>query len=163
MIDCQGSTPGHAMHMALAGRIVTAGLLAMLLAGCSAFGAAGPTASAVKKSAGTAVAGQSITLVTLDPAASARVAGFESGRGFLELIGDGPAQGAMIGPGDLLDITIWEAPPAVLFGTAGAGTAAMVGASGAQNRAVLQQTVTTEGCPCLRRGSPHCGPPPPVL
>ena len=145
MSDCQGSIPAQHGAAPRLGRAAVAGLLAALLAGCSSFGAAGPTASAVRKSAGTSVAGQAITLVTLDPAASARVAGFETGRSFVELIGDSEAQGSLVGAGDLLDITIWEAPPAVLFGAAGAGTAAMVGASGAQNRAVLQQTVTTEG------------------
>ncbi len=145
MTNSQGWTLSLRGLPMLPGRGVVAGLLAALLAGCSSFGAAGPTASAVRKAATVTAAGQSITLVSLDRAASARVAGFESRRSFAEVIGDSAAQGAVVGAGDLLDITIWEAPPAVLFGAAGAGTAAMVGASGAQNRAVLQQTVTTEG------------------
>ena len=145
MSECHGPVPSPRGLAPRLGRVAAAALLSALLAGCSAFGAAGPTASAVRKAAEPSAAGQSITLVSLDRAASARIAGFEKGRSFIDLIGDSAAQGSVVGAGDLLDISIWEAPPAVLFGTAGAGTAAMVGASGAQNRAVLQQTVTTEG------------------
>jgi polysaccharide export outer membrane protein len=48
----------------------------------------------------------------------------------------------MIGPGDVLDIALWEAPPAVLFG----GGAVIPGLdAGAQNRAVLQQVVDGSG------------------
>jgi polysaccharide export outer membrane protein len=36
---------------------------------------------------------------------------------FSETLGDAPATQSIIGPGDLLQVTIWEAPPAVLFGS----------------------------------------------
>jgi polysaccharide export outer membrane protein len=145
---------GEAQSLALrAGtprRALATALLAALLAGCTTFGAAGPTASAVRHAATDKAAtdkkvGQDISLVMLDQAALARVNSHERTNSFLELIGDGEAQGVTVGVGDLLDIAIWEAPPAVLFGTAGAGGAATMGATGAQNRAVIQQTVATDG------------------
>jgi polysaccharide export outer membrane protein len=42
--------------------------------------------------------------------------GYQSA-GFAEALGDAPLPGTIIGRGDVLDISIWEAPPAVLFGT----------------------------------------------
>lgn len=119
--------------------------ISVLLVGCSTFGAAGPTAIAVKKGANSSTSGQSISLVYLDRDTAARIAGFERRRSFFDLIGDSPAQGSVIGSGDLVDVSIWEAPPAVLFGAAGAGAATLLGTSGAQNRPLLQQTVTAQG------------------
>lgn len=40
--------------------------------------------------------------------------------GFAEVYGDGLASETVVGRGDVLDISVWEAPPAALFGTAGA-------------------------------------------
>jgi polysaccharide export outer membrane protein len=35
---------------------------------------------------------------------------------FSQTLGDAPPNGNLIGPGDVLEVTIWEAPPAALFG-----------------------------------------------
>ena len=119
--------------------------IGLLLAGCSTFGAAGPSASAITQATSTPSVGQGIALVQLDKASVDRIASVERAQSFLELLGDEETKIVAVGAGDLLDIAIWEAPPAVLFGTAGAGSAATVGATGAQNRSVMQQTVASDG------------------
>lgn len=126
-------------------RSLASALFALLFSGCSTFGAAGPSASAIRQATSTTSVDQGIALVQLDKASVDRIASVERAQSFLELLGDEETQVVAVGAGDLLDIAIWEAPPAVLFGTAGAGSAATVGSTGAQNRSVMQQTVASDG------------------
>ncbi|MDP4604860.1 MAG: polysaccharide export protein [Erythrobacter sp.] len=123
-------------------RIVIAAALAALLAGCTSLGAAGPSAGQVKRIEGQDYAGQQIALIDLDPQTRQRVAAFEQSRGLAERLGEGDVGPWLIGPGDVIDIALWEAPPAVLFG--GGGVIPGLDA-GAQNRAVLQQVVDSAG------------------
>jgi polysaccharide export outer membrane protein len=66
-----------------------------------------------------------------------------------EAIGDAPPTGTVIGPGDVLQVTIWEAPPAVLFGgytTLGsAGSPAMTGTVIQQQSTIPPLTVDENG------------------
>jgi polysaccharide export outer membrane protein len=57
-------------------------------------------------------------------------------------LGDVPPVGTVIAPGDIIDIALWEAPPAMLFGASGlgAGLAAPTSSAG-----VPQQMVGDEG------------------
>jgi polysaccharide biosynthesis/export protein len=120
-------------------------LLATALSACTSLGAAGPSANSVKNIGAKEYDGRDITLVNLSSDTLQRIGNFESSRSFAATLGDGPAVRPVIGAGDTLEITIWEAPPAVLFGqNASNGASASLG-NGAQNRAVLQQVVGTNG------------------
>ncbi len=123
-------------------RIVIAAALAALLAGCTSLGAAGPSAGQVKRIEGQDYAGQQIALIELTPQTRQRVAAFEQSRGLAERLGEGDVGPWLIGPGDVIDIALWEAPPAVLFGSGG-GIPGLD--AGAQNRAVVQQVVDGSG------------------
>jgi polysaccharide export outer membrane protein len=61
---------------------------------------------------------------------------------FAEALGDAPPVGTVIAPGDIIDIALWEAPPAMLFGASGlgAGLAAPTASAG-----IPQQMVGDEG------------------
>jgi polysaccharide export outer membrane protein len=101
----------------------------------------------VRKIDGEAYAGNQIALVELDPLTWQRVSAFEQSQSLAQRLGSGGLGVAgpgnlMIGPGDVLDIALWEAPPAVLFG--GGGVIPGLDA-GAQNRPVVQQVVDGEG------------------
>lgn len=122
--------------------IVVAAALAALLAGCTSLGAAGPSAGQVKRIEGQDYAGKKIALIDLDPQTRQRVGAFEQSRSLAERLGEGDVGPWLIGPGDTLDISLWEAPPAVLFG--GGGVVPGLDA-GAQNRAVVQQMVDAAG------------------
>lgn len=123
-------------------RALAAVVLAGLLAGCTSLGAAGPSAGQVKRIDGQDYAGQQIALVELNPQTRQRVAAFEQSLGLAERLGESDAGAWLIGPGDMLDIGLWEAPPAVLFG--GGGIIPGLD-TGAQNRTVLQQMVDGSG------------------
>lgn len=123
---------------------ITAIALLLATAACASLGASGPSAGKVNKLANTDYAGQGITLVDLNKAALQQIGSYEKSRSLSAIIGDAPAVGAVIGVGDMLDITIWEAPPAVLFGAGGSG-AGSSSALGAQTRSILQQMVSGNG------------------
>lgn len=123
-------------------RAVLAASLAGLLAGCTSLGAAGPSAGQIERIDGRDYAGGQVALVDLDPASRQRVAAYERSLSLAERLGDGSAAAWLIGPGDMLDIALWEAPPAVLFG--GGGVIPGLDA-GAQNRTVVQQMVDADG------------------
>lgn len=127
---------------AAAPRIMLAALLAAVLAGCTSLGAAGPSSGQVRKIEGESYAGNQIALVELDPQTWQRVSAYEQSQSLARRLGESGAGDILIGPGDVLDIALWEAPPAVLFG--GGGVIPGLDA-GAQNRAVLQQVVDGAG------------------
>ncbi|EKY09495.1 capsule polysaccharide export outer membrane protein CtrA [Neisseria sp. oral taxon 020 str. F0370] len=59
----------------------------------------------------------------------------------LAQFGNGAASGGIIYTGDMLDITIWEAPPALLFG----GSLSSVGSGNAQQAKLPDQMVSSKG------------------
>jgi len=119
-----------------------AALMAGLLAGCTSLGAAGPSAGQVRKIDGADYNGGQVALVELTPQTRSHIAAYEQSKGMVERLGESDAGAWLIGPGDVIDIALWEAPPAVLFG--GGGVIPGLDA-GAQNRAVVQQVVDGSG------------------
>jgi polysaccharide export outer membrane protein len=96
----------------------------------------------VHKIDGHSYAGGQIALVNLDQQTWQRVSAFEESRNLSQRLGESGVGDLLIGPGDVLDIALWEAPPAVLFG--GGGVIPGLD-NGAQNRTVLQQVVDSAG------------------
>lgn len=117
-------------------------LASVALSACSALGASGPSHASIRHLNQASPAPQKVTLIHLDNDATTRLNSLEKSRSFATVLGDSAVQDPLLGAGDVLDITVWEAPPAVLFGAAGdAATAGL----GAQNRTVIQQVVGTDG------------------
>lgn len=91
---------------------------AIALAGCSSFGAVGPSSKEIHNASSRSVDGAAVKIVELDQATSARLETASRQLPFSQVFGDVPAAGTIVGRGDQLSVQIWEAPPAVLFGTA---------------------------------------------
>lgn len=120
-------------------------ILAASLTGCASLGASGPSSSAVNAARHSAYDGSAINIVELDDNVNKRLASFQAQNSFAEALGDATPSGVMIGQGDVLDIQIWEAPPAVLFAS-NLGNLASGGVSGgAQTTIVPQQIVELDG------------------
>ncbi|WP_232280310.1 polysaccharide biosynthesis/export family protein [Sphingomonas sp. PAMC 26605] len=64
---------------------------------------------------------------------------------FAESLGDGYPAGSLIGRGDVLDIAIWEAPPAALFGSVGGESRLNSSSSTARGTTLPEQMVSSEG------------------
>jgi len=94
--------------------------LVVALAGCAPVGfstAVGPTRGAVMHAAKNQVI-SGIRVIDLDGAVVSGMKAAAKSTDFIDTLGDLPPAGATIGIGDALDVTIWEAPPATLFGAA---------------------------------------------
>lgn len=92
-------------------------LMACAAGGCAQFGRSGPYAGAIAHAEGRAVDASPIAVVPLSDAVARRIAAHSAGASFAEALGDTAPPGTTIGPGDTIDIAIWEAAPAALFGT----------------------------------------------
>jgi polysaccharide export outer membrane protein len=117
-------------------------LVAVLLPGCSTLGRSGPATSTVMGGAGRPVNGAPIKIIDVTGDVARLIIATNQAPSFAEALGDAPPVGTVIAPGDIVDISMWEAPPAVLFGASGLGA----GLAGPMSSAgVPQQMVGDEG------------------
>lgn len=107
-------------------------LASMGLAGCSSLGGDGPTTRRIASAEGTALVESAIEVVDLDSIGTEKLRAHHALRLFSESFGDVAATASVIGPGDVLEVSITEAPPAVLFGGA-AGDSALRAPTAASN------------------------------
>lgn len=93
---------------------------ALLLAGCGTYPAwlpsSGPSAEQITSVQGTQNASGIQVLVVTD-AVARRVVASQQRRLFSETLGASATKAHLIGAGDVLEISIWESPPAALFGS----------------------------------------------
>lgn len=118
----------------------------LALAGCSSLGASGPTTGSVKNADQMAVANATIKVVDLTAEVAGRVMTANRTSGFADALGDGVAAGTTVGPGDALDIAIWEAPPAALFGAMSTDARMTASSSSlARSSSLPEQMVDSDG------------------
>lgn len=122
------------------GKVLAPVAMVALLGGCAAFGGSGPSTTSIVR-AGRPAATDAIALVQIDAAAIAQFGAAQARRSFADVFGDIDADPTVIGAGDSIDIALWEAPPAVLFGM---GSNPM-GVSTAQSLSLPQQMVGSDG------------------
>ncbi|HEU0203318.1 MAG TPA: polysaccharide biosynthesis/export family protein [Burkholderiaceae bacterium] len=95
-------------------------LAAMVLSGCATYPvwlpSSGPSGQQVEASAEAQVAQAVIQIVDVTDAVARSVLESQRRQLFSETLKDGPAPAYVVGPGDVLEVSIWEAPPALLFG-----------------------------------------------
>ncbi len=124
-------------------------LLAVMLPACSSLGASGPSARAISSASQISVDEAGIQIVDITDTVTRRVRNATAATLFSQTLGDVPAVGTTIGRGDTVEITIWEAPPAALFGnnaTFGArdSGAALASASGSTQRTSLPEMMVDD-------------------
>lgn len=94
------------------------GFGAALLSGCAATGlstAVGPSRSAIVREASIAESGIQLVPVTNAVTQISLASGPPAGD-FARTIGNATPIGTVVGVGDVVEVTIWEAPPSLLFG-----------------------------------------------
>jgi polysaccharide biosynthesis/export protein len=104
----------------LRSRWIASSFLALLLAalsGCASYiSNVGPSTAVVEDSSGSAGPDASvIQLVTVDENVARRLLAQRTQRLFSETLGSAAGTATVMGPGDAIEINIWEAPPATLF------------------------------------------------
>lgn len=97
-------------------RSLAISLVLLMLSACAALGANGPSTSRVRSASKESVGSSNIQIIHVTDAVARQVASISREMQFSEALGDAPPAGTIIGRGDVLQINIWEAPPAVLFG-----------------------------------------------
>jgi polysaccharide export outer membrane protein len=123
--------------------------LLLSLGACASLGASGPDTKTVRSAGKESVGTANIQVVRVDDAVARRVLAASEYSLFSDALGEVPAQGTIIGPGDALQISVWEAPPAVLFGATSSfgGTSGMDALAGAiaQQNSIPEMMVDTSG------------------
>lgn len=114
--------------------------LALSLTACAVMPASGPSSRNINN---TSQAG--IEIVDVTGAVTSQILASEHKALFSEELGEGFPIGSTIGRGDLLDIAIWEAPPAVLFGAAGGDPRLTSSGSTARGTSLPEQMVDSDG------------------
>lgn len=112
-------------------------LAAVLLSGCVSAGASGPSAKRIMSNSQQTIEAAGIKTIDVNDAVARRVADAARTPLFSDALGEAMAEATVIGPGDVVDISIIEAPPAVLF----MGT--LSGAQVSTNEAVRPTTVSS--------------------
>lgn len=123
-----------------------------MVSGCGGLGAVGPRTSEIVSSNQRDFAGSRMQVVVLTDEVARRVEASGQNHMLSEAIGDAPPLGSVVGHGDVLDFSVWEAPPAVLFGVSAGGstTAASVpnsvaSAASGRNASLPEQMVDENG------------------
>ncbi|WP_186208730.1 polysaccharide biosynthesis/export family protein [Burkholderia gladioli] len=100
------------------------------LAACGSIPTSGPSRSEINaRGAGTNQAGsQGIQIVDVTDQIARQLYADRKSLGFAATLGDNSAFQQQLGVGDVVEVSIWEAPPATLFGGGGGGGASDAGA-----------------------------------
>lgn len=91
--------------------------VSVALSGCAVLPASGPTQRGVFNASKMTLAAGQIHIVDVTETLAQAILTDTQSMTFIASLGDGRTIGDVIGKGDILDISIWEAPPAALFGT----------------------------------------------
>ncbi len=92
---------------------------AALTSGCTAMSAAGPSPQAVARANGQPMDSAGIKIMDLTDGLTRLIAANQHTALFSEAFAESVTSDILVGKGDQIEITIWEAPPATLFGTGG--------------------------------------------
>lgn len=122
--------------------------LAMALSGCAIMSASGPSARSINKVERNHLVNDSdIQVIDVTDVVVRDMIAKTHKSLFSEDLGEGRPIGSVIGQGDVLDIAIWEAPPATLFGSSGSDLRLGSTSSGALARgtSLPEQMVDSDG------------------
>lgn len=96
---------------------VVLSLMLLSLGACTSLGAMGPSSRAVRAAANSSIDQANIKIIDVTDVVARRLLSADRGSSFAAAFGDVPPISAVIGTGDVVAVTIWESPPAALFGS----------------------------------------------
>lgn len=120
---------------------------AVMLGGCATYPgwlpSAGPSAEQVQQTATASPATSSIQIVDVNDAVARRLLASQKQSLFSEMFSVSAQSGYVIGAGDVVEVSVWEAPPAALFGSGSVDPRS--GPSGTRVTALPEQMVNSDG------------------
>ncbi len=125
-------------------RMLGSACLALSLSGCAVMSASGPSSRNINNASEHAN-GSGIQIVDVTDAVTRQLIAHDPKGLFSRDIGEGRPIGSVIGKGDVLDIAIWEAPPAVLFGATGGDARLISAGTAARGTTLPEQMVDSDG------------------
>jgi len=128
-----------------AANIALTGAAAFGLAACSSLGGTGPSAGRILDTAAQDYADTGIEVIEIEPGVVGRLNAHSASTSFAEVFGQSGTSATVVGAGDILDIAIWEAPPAVLFGAAPSQAGLSATQDTASSAEIPQQQVGEDG------------------
>lgn len=132
-------------HPRPAARFVTALGLAICLAACAWTPSGGPSGRAIAKQNTARLDDSEIALIDVSNDLAQRLVENARPPQFSEVLGEGLPVGTFIGRGDVLDISIWEAPPAALFGSVSGDVRLSATGSTSRGASLPEQVVDNDG------------------
>ena len=127
-------------------RMSGAFLVALALPGCALLPASGPSTGQITRAAkGPSASDAGLAIIDVNDAVARELVAANRQVPFSESLGEGQPIGSVIGKGDVLDIAIWEAPPAALFGAAGGATQLTGSGTTARGTSLPEQMVDSDG------------------
>jgi polysaccharide export outer membrane protein len=117
-------------------------LLSVLFSGCAAMPHSGGSRSQVQQ-AESSGSMEGIVLKRVDGTLARKLGESKSFKSFDKVFGGAGPRSYLIGPGDTLEITVWETPPSILFG--GVALDPRVGALGTSAETLPAQMVMDDG------------------
>lgn len=127
-------------------RLSAALLVASALSGCAALPSSGPSTGQIARATKAPSASDAgIAIIDVNDAVAREIMAGNRLVPFSDSLGEGPPMGSVIGKGDVLDIAIWEAPPAALFGVAGGATQLTASGATARGTSLPEQMVDSDG------------------
>lgn len=127
------------------GRRLIAGVLMLGLAACALVPSAGPSVRAAGKGGGVAFDESTIAVIDVSNELAHRLVSNAKLPQFSEALGESQPVGTLIGRGDVLDISIWEAPPAALFGVISSDARGSGANTTSRGASLPEQVVDNEG------------------
>lgn len=119
--------------------------IVMSLSACAIMPGAGPSSRSIGRIEREPRTNPDIKIVDVSDAVARQVIASQHAMLFSDTLGDGVVAGSIVGPGDVLDIAIWEAPPAALFGAAGGDARLTSSSTTARGTTLPEQMVNSDG------------------
>lgn len=136
----------HMPKLIISTRMSGAFIVALALSGCAVLPSSGPSTGQITRATdGDAANDAGIAIIDVNDAIARDILAGNRTVPFSESLGEGQAIGSVIGKGDVLDIAIWEAPPAALFGSAGGATQLTASGATARGTSLPEQMVDSDG------------------
>ncbi len=133
-------------------RISSRPLIALLVASCLAslagcvagsMPSSGPSEKSIRTGQATSLPG--LEVITVTPEVTRRLLGNQNKTKFSEAWGAALKPGNVLGFGDVVEVSVWEAPPAMLFGVTLGDSRQSGGMSTARNAVLPEQVVNASG------------------
>jgi polysaccharide biosynthesis/export protein len=126
-------------------KIFAIAAVTVMLAACNSLPRSGPTADNIQTQAG--AISSDLQLIDVTPQISRQLAVQKLTAGFGSAFGvySGQTRDLLIGVGDTLEVSIWEAPPATLFGASDLSARGASGLGASRSTTLPEQTVGIEG------------------